>query len=75
MEVGRENYPSSIGAVWGPFRAKKTLKGSFSSYEGDGSENSHIKTSSRFFCLFFKVCREYLNSFKMSNVGKFPRKY
>ena len=54
MEVGRENYPSSIGAVWGPFRAKKTLKGSFSSYEGDGSKNSHIKTSSRFFVCFSK---------------------
>ena len=54
MGVGRENYPSSIGAVWGPSGAKKTLKGSFSSYEGDGSENSHIKTSSRFFVCFSK---------------------
>ena len=26
MEVGRENYPSSIGAVWGPPREKKNTK-------------------------------------------------
>lgn len=54
MEVGSENYPSSIGAVWGPPREKKTVKGSFSSYEGDSSENSHIKRSSRFFVCFSK---------------------
>ena len=33
---------------------KKTVKGSFSSYEGDSSENSHIKRSSRFFICFSK---------------------
>ena len=26
MEVGRENYPSSIGAVWEPPREKKNTK-------------------------------------------------
>ena len=36
--------------------------------DGDGSENVTFKMNSR----FFKLCRVYSNSLKMSNVGKFP---
>ena len=35
--------------------------------EGDGSENVTFKKNSR----FFKLCRAYSNSMKMSNVGEF----
>ena len=43
-------------------------KGSFSIKDGDGSENVTFKMNSR----FFKLCRAYSNSWKMSNVGEFP---
>ena len=42
--------------------------GSFSIDDSDGTKNVSFKMNSR----FFKLCRVYSNSLKMSNVGKFP---
>ena len=42
--------------------------GSFSIDDGDGSKNATFKTNSS----FFKFCRVYSSSLRMSNVGKFP---
>ena len=36
--------------------------------EGDGRKNITFKMNQR----FFKLCRVYSNSLKMSNVGEFP---
>ena len=44
------------------------IEGSFSIDGGDGSETVTFKMNSR----FFKLCRVYSNSLKMSNVGEFP---
>ena len=43
-------------------------KAPFSIDDGDGSENVTFKMNWR----FFKLCRVYSSSLKMSNVGKFP---
>ena len=42
--------------------------GSFSIDDGDGTKNVTFKMN----LCFFKLCRIYSNSLKMSNVGKFP---
>ena len=42
--------------------------GSFSIDDGDSTKNVTFKMNSR----FFKLCRVYSNSLKMSSVGKFP---
>ena len=42
--------------------------GSFSIDDGDSTQNVTFKMNSR----FFKLCRVYSNSLKMSSVGKFP---
>ena len=47
---------------------ENALLGSFSIYDGDGSEKVTFKMNSS----LFKLCRAHSNSLKMSNVGEFP---
>ena len=47
---------------------KYTAVGSFSIDDGDSSQNVTFKMN----YLFFRLCRVYSKSLKMSNVGKFP---
>ena len=54
---------------WGEHvRLRSQLTEDFSIDDGDGSENVTSRTNSR----FFKFCRVYSNSLKMSSEGEFP---
>ena len=57
-----------LGLLSDVFTPVDSLLGSFSIDDEGGSENVTFKMNLR----FFKLCRVYSSSLKMSNVGKFP---
>ena len=68
--LGHRGAPSQMWCVWSTCSSPEPLLSilrSFSLDDGDGSENLTLKMNSR----FFKLCRAYSSSLKMSNVGEF----
>ena len=70
MQGGQRNLQKSVkhAQSFDVAVAVAVIVGSFSIDDGDGSENVTFKMNSR----FFKLCRGYSYSLKMSNVGEFP---